>query len=434
MKINFNLFDKGDIVAVAVSGGEDSMALLHILNAKQAELSVKVVCCNVEHGIRGESSLKDSEFVKNYCKKNKIPFYGFKVDSLSYASENSVGIEEAARILRYNALSSLIAEKKATKIAVAHHLSDNAETVLLNLFRGVSGMSIHGMKEVKGDIVRPMLKTSKEEIREYVKLNNIPYVFDETNAVADNKRNFFRLKIAPLIKEIFPEYEKSIERFCELTGIQAEYFDRLADSLITQKREGVEISITSEKAIFGRAVVKAFSLIGWKKDYTKKHVDAVCGLAESENGKRIELPSGIRAVREYDKITLYRQKEQTEWEIPFGLGRFYTGEGELLLERFYGKPDFKSGLYFDLDKIPDGAVFRFKKRGDTFNRFGGKRKKLGDYLTDIKYPARLRSSIPILAKGSEVLILGQIEISEDVKVDKRTAIVVKLTYQSDTKE
>ncbi len=430
MKINEEIIKKGDRIAVAVSGGEDSMALLHYLLSNKERLGVTVSVVNVEHGIRGIPSLIDSAFVKDYCEKQNVPCYLYSVNALQYSKEYGVGLEEAARTLRYDCFAKLIENEPVDKIAVAHHLSDNAETILLNLLRGSSPSGVVGMKSVAEHVLRPMLAVKKDEIIDYVKKNDVPYVTDETNLVADNKRNYLRLEVIPEIKKIFPEFEKGLQRFAELCLIDEEYLQHAAEKLIETGEDNVSITCVSEKAIFDRAVVRAFIGLDLKKDYTKKNVDAVYSLVNAENGKTIELPKGLRAVKEYDKVILYKKTDIKQTEIPFALGEFRIGNGVIKIRRAYeNKPDYKSALYFDLEKIPEDAVIRFRKDGDSFNRFGGKRKKLGDYLTDKKVPLRLRDVIPVVASGNEVLILGQIEISDDIKVDKSTEIVVKLNYE-----
>lgn len=430
MKINEETLKRGDRVAVALSGGEDSMALLHYLKANAERLGITLSAVNVEHGIRGIPSLIDTAFVKDYCEKEKIPCEFFAVNALEYSKEYGIGTEESARILRYECFVKFIESGKVDKIAVAHHLSDNAETILLNLLRGSSPSGTAGMKNSGDYIVRPMLSVKKEEILSYVKANKIPFVTDETNLIADNKRNFLRLNVIPEIKKIFPAFESGLQRFADLCREDEECLQKLAQDLITEENDGVGIRIEKTKAIFNRAVVKAFVTLGLKKDYTKKNVDAVYALTDAENGKGAELPKNLKAVKEYDKIIIYKEEKPEQKEIPFALGEFKVGGGILKISRSYErKPDYQSGLYFDLEKIPENAVIRFRREGDTFNRFGGKKKKLGDYLTDKKVPLRLRDALPVIASGNEVLILGQIEISDDIKVDKTTEIVVKLNYE-----
>lgn len=405
------------------------MALLHYLNSNAKQLNINVVCFNVEHGIRGASSKKDTQFVKDYCKTHAIPFYGISVDVPTYCKQNAVGMEEGARILRYDAFLNLIKQGKADRVSTAHHLSDDSETLLLNLFRGTSLSGVTGMNDTYNYILRPMLSVSREQIDDYVAKNSIPFVTDETNLIADNKRNFLRLKISPLIKEIFPEYQTSLSRFANLCKRDESFLTRLADSILQLNTDTAQISIEKERAIFDRAVVKAFIHLGLVKDYTKTHVDSVYTLINAKNGKRITLPNDIIAVREYDKITLYVNANPVKDKvIPFALGTFEIGDGVLEITRSYETPNYKTALYFDLEKIPSDAVIRYRKNGDVFNRFGGKKKKLCDYLTDKKIPQRIRDNLVVVASGNNVLVLQQIEISDDIKVDKHTEVVVKLKY------
>lgn len=150
-----NLIFKGEKIAVAVSGGSDSVALLHFLCERSKTDGFFVCAVNIEHGIRGEDSLKDSAFVKDFCKKLGVELYFYRVDSLAFAEKERISVEQAARILRYQKFRELLESGAVDKLATAHHESDNAETVLLNLFRGASLKGAAGIKPVNERIVRP---------------------------------------------------------------------------------------------------------------------------------------------------------------------------------------------------------------------------------------------------------------------------------------
>ena len=148
MQVNLgNLIDKNDVVAVATSGGSDSMALLHYLHQNSDQLQIKVLALNVEHGIRGQSSVDDSNFVKDYCKENDIPCLTYTVDSLKKAKDDGLSVEQAARTLRYGCFFDAIEKGKCNKVATAHHLKDNFESVLFNLFRGSGLKGLSGIKK-----------------------------------------------------------------------------------------------------------------------------------------------------------------------------------------------------------------------------------------------------------------------------------------------
>ena len=423
---SFNL--KNKIVAVALSGGSDSICLLHFLNSKKEEFSFTLKAVNVEHGIRGESSKKDSAFVKDLCEKLSIPLRIFEVDAPKYCKENNLSIEEGARALRYACFYKAIEENFCDLVATAHHESDNFETMLFNLFRGTGMDGVKGIKEqTERGIIRPLLKTSKQEINDYLKNNNLSFVTDESNFDDKYTRNYLRNNVIPLIKEVFPNAEKSVDRFSEIIATDNDFLSKEAEKQLTYFDGRAEL-LPCHKALFSRAVVLALKHLGVKKDWEKVHLDDTYSLLEKENGKKINLLNGVVAVKEYDKIVLYKEKQAEEKQLPFLLGEF-NFNGTIKITKVEMGVNLKDGLFLDLDKVPKGAIIRTKKDGDTFTKFGGGTKSLGDYFTDKKIPLRLRETIPLLAIEKEVLGIFGVAISNTVKIDNDTRNIVQLDYK-----
>ena len=222
-----NLIVNGDKIAVALSGGSDSMALLNYMLSLSKKFEITVIALNVEHGIRGESSIRDTEFVKDYCSKHNVELLTYSVDSLKKADQEKLSVEQAARILRYECFFDAINSKKCTKVATAHHLDDNTESVLFNLFRGTGVKGATGIERNFNDkIIRPFLTVKKEDIQDYVIKNNIPYVTDDTNFCCDYTRNALRLKVIPEIKKLFPKMQDGLLRFAEILRRRRFFRDR----------------------------------------------------------------------------------------------------------------------------------------------------------------------------------------------------------------
>lgn len=260
-------FNHGDTVAVAVSGGSDSMSLLYYMLENSHLYHLNIVAVNIEHGIRGESSVSDSLFVKNYCEQHDIPIYTFTVDSLKKAEQDKISVEQAARILRYECFQKLLSDGKCDKIATAHHLSDNTESVLFNLFRGTGPSGLTGIKAVREDkIVRPFVNVSKEEIDKYVESNQIPFVTDETNLSTEYTRNFIRHKIVPEIKKIFPEFDHSIKRLSDITAQESAYLEELAEQVVKPTDFGAIIPLPCHPVLLARATIVALKGLGISKD------------------------------------------------------------------------------------------------------------------------------------------------------------------------
>ncbi len=427
--LNESLLKSGETIAVAISGGKDSVCLLDMFLAAKERLGIAVKAVNVDHGIRGETSERDSLFVKNLCEKLNVPLYYKKVDCPAYSRENGLSAEEGARALRYKVFNEAIESGFCDKIATAHHSDDRAETVLFNLLRGASALGASGINEStsNGRIIRPMLGVSRAEIDDYLKNRGLDYVVDETNLQTDYTRNFIRLRVLPLIKERFPEAEKSILRFADTLKDDDLFLKSLAEKAIEEKNGEISFDENLAKPVFMRAAIIAMKRLGIKKDYEKAHAEAVFSLTTAENGKSVTLPKGIVAVKDYGKITLYKSAKSDEFFIPFALGEYeFSGKTyrfEIVVDKNVKRVDNR--LIADFSKIPRGAVLRTRRLGDTFKKFGGGTKKLKDYLIDKKIPERERDKLLLLAKDEKVLLICGIEISDVIKVDKETKNVLQ---------
>ncbi len=428
MNIDFSsLINKGETIAVALSGGGDSMMLLNIMLENAIKYHFKVIALNVEHGIRGEESIKDSAFVKDYCEQKNIKLLTFTVDSIKKAQEEKLSIEQSARALRYQCFYSAIDQGLCDKVATAHHQSDNVESILLNIFRGTGLKGIAGIEQnYDNRIIRPLLNVSKVEIEEYLNVNGIPYVTDSTNLSDEYTRNYLRINIMPKLKEIFPDVEDSVLRLSEIASEDDNYINSIADGMVKITNDTAEIKLPQPKAIFSRATIKALKSLGIEKDWTKTHLNDAYSLSKKQTGSMINLPKQVIAVREYDKIVFYKNKDKTERIIPFSVGETSYLDKKLSCSKLLASGiDLCGGLYADIDKIPENAVIRSRQDGDVFTKFGGGKKKLSDYFTDKKIPLKDRDKIPLLANGKEILVIFGVAVSDKVKADSATTTIIK---------
>ncbi len=408
---------KNAVIAVALSGGKDSMCLLDLLLKAQKTHNLTVKAVNIDHSIRGKDSERDSNFVKDYCKKVGVELRFFKVDALSYSKENNLTLEEGARALRYQVFDSLLNENFADYIATAHHLSDNFETVLLNLFRGTGVKGLTGIPKKRDKFIRPLLELSRQDIDSYVIKNNIPFVTDDSNFDNNYTRNYLRNEIIPKILEKFPSSETSISRLTKIVKDEDEYLDSLALSHIENANGKYYLNNSLSPVLFKRATKIILNNLGIKKDYESVHLDDAFKLTSLSSGSKITLPKNVVAVKEYDKIAFFCDENEIAKEVIN-----YTGKTFTFLGKTYEISDKKldNALLFDGDKIPKNAVIRSKKDGDIFKKFGGGRKKLKDYLIDKKIPRIDRNKIPLLAVDNNILLIFGVEISDDIKVTSKT--------------
>ncbi|MBQ3755447.1 MAG: tRNA lysidine(34) synthetase TilS [Clostridia bacterium] len=421
-------YTNGRVVGVALSGGRDSVVLCHALK----EAGESIVALNVEHGIRGENSLRDSEFVKEFCKAQGIKLFSFSVDAPSYAKEQGLTLEQAARVLRYRVFDKALEDGLCDVVALAHHSGDQAETILMRILRGTGTKGLVGMKAVNGRYIRPLLNYSREDIDVYIAEHKLAFVEDETNADLSYSRNLLRAEIARL-KERYPDLENSFARLSRVAEETEEFVDSVLPPV--EVKNG-EVFIKDEDAVspfvLKRLILKGAELLGVDKDVEEKHLNAVVDLLKNEAGKRLNLSHGLVAHREQHGIVLAKDSSFAIGKVePFEV-REYEDLG-VAIERveLLPKEALKGGevLYCDLDKFPSGCVVRGRLDGDYINKFGGGTKSVGDFLTDKKVPLRKRDGLKVIAKDSEVFAIFGVEISSKVKVDADTNRIAKLSIR-----
>ncbi len=429
------LFKRGEIIGVGCSGGSDSIALLHYLVQNQEKFDIEVVAIHIDHEIR-ENSYIDADFVKEKAKEWGIRYYKFRVDAPKIAREKGLSIETAAREARYGVFKSLVQKGLVDKIALAHHMLDQAETILMHIFRGSGVAGAIGMAPISDRIyVRPFLNTSKEDIYQYLAENHIDYVEDQTNEDISYNRNFVRNVI---MKDILSRWPNAVEAIVNLGKAIKDDDDFINKQIYAEAiiNEDKVVRIPNsyflyDKAIVSRIIFKAVKSIGINKDIEKKHIDLIKKLAlNGENGKKISLPFEVVAIKEYDYLTiLNKHEDKIEFEAPFKCGEFNLPNGtKLVVKRVKEGYEAKEGqLILDYKKVPKDAVWRFRKEGDTFTKFGGGSKKLKSYLIDKKIPLRLRDSIPVLAYENEIYAIAGVEISDKVKLnDCKIAYLIEI--------
>ena len=422
-----SLLIKNQTIAVALSGGKDSVCLLHLLLSSKEKTGIFVKAVNVEHGIRGAQSLDDTEFCKKLCADLGVDLKCYTVNVPEYAGKNGVSEETAARILRYECFDNALIGGFCDKIATAHHMADSVETILFNLFRGSAVKGVCGISKTANDgkIIRPLLSVSRAEIDSYTEKNNLPFVTDESNFDDNYSRNFIRNNLLPLIKQNFPFAEQNMFRFSSILREENEFLDKLARGLIN----GNEVIINADNkdendVLFRRACLIVMKKSGFTADYEQSHLNALCELKNNQCGAAVCLKNGLKAIRTKTGVIFEKDTEESLPEIPFSLGTFIFGKYTLRIEKAERKND--GFLYFDLDKLPYSTVIRTKRDGDFITAFGGKTKKLKKYLNDKKIEARVSKTFPIIAKDNEVFAVCPVDIGEKIKTDDSTVNTVRI--------
>lgn len=434
-RIIANTIKPEDRLGVAVSGGADSMCLLSLLLATPFIRRESLLVINVEHGLRGEASKRDSAFVEAFAKQNGLEFLGVTADIPALCKESGRSEETEARLYRRALFERLLAEKRVDFVLTAHHRGDKTESVLMHLLRGSGTAGLIGMSARDGRLVRPLIDTPKEAILNYVRENSVPFVTDESNLDERYSRNFLRLRVIPLIEERYP-LTAALEGLSAAAKTDDEFISSLLelDENITEEKNGIALSLDALKkhrALSSRYVMHALKRAGLVCDVERKHIESVMALRDKQSGRRIELPHGYTATRSYDKIVFSVEKEEPcddEIEFCLGMTPLEGGIVEVSLDDNTIEP---GRLKLDGDKVPEDAVVRFRREGDVFTPFGGKAKKLKEYFIDKKLAREKRGRIPLLCSGSKVLCVFGVEISDDVKIDEKSKNVLLLRYTED---
>ena len=400
MIVSFDeIIHKDSHVLVALSGGPDSMYLLHLLKAYREKVPFDLRAAHLHHGLR-ETADRDQAFVESLCEEWDVPLIVERADVKAYARENKLGTEEAGRILRYD----FFRRHKAPGglIALAHHLDDQVETMLLRLIRGTGLRGMEGMKVLEGDLFRPLLSLTKEEILAALEKNHIPYVVDETNLEPTYSRNRVRLNMVPEAEAINPGFRRAMETFRTMAEEDEGYLSREAEkiygSLARESPLGVSIDVeifdlpdALRRRVFRMAAER---IKGHVKNIGYEHILSIDELKEAQTGKGLDLP-GLRVARSYDKIVFSPPPEGTE---PIDAVSLIDGEAEFMDHRFY----LGEGEDFIYVKDPSRVSIRTRRPGDAIRLKIG-RKKLKDVFIDAKINRVLRDSWPVVVEGDEVI-------------------------------
>jgi tRNA(Ile)-lysidine synthetase, N-terminal domain/tRNA(Ile)-lysidine synthetase, C-terminal domain len=421
----------GSHVGVAVSGGVDSMALLHCLCNLRAQMNIRVSAYHMEHGIRAESE-GDMRFVKAQCGVLNVPCIAASADVPAIAAERHVSVEAAARDARYAFLDAQYADF----IATAHHMDDLAETVLLNLLRGSGLAGLCGIPERRGKYIRPLLGVSRRRIEAYARAQGIGYVHDATNDDTGYTRNYIRRELLPRLARVNRGAAGNIARTAALLAEdEAALMDMARRAgCITQDEEGAQVDIDKLTALMPavqkRVIRLAVQGCCGLTDIESVHIDALLDIAKKgKSAKRADLGRGCFAAVVYGKLLIGKAGEKRYNNAFKALDdQCEFGGFCFMCEPFTGTPQFGAcAEYFDADALK-GAVLRHRRRGDVImplGMAGGKR--LSDYLSDRKVPLHKRDALVLLAKGSEVLWAVGVGVSEKSRV-RPDGKMVKINY------
>ena len=429
-------------VLVAFSGGADSTALLLQLIACRNEGRIKKIsAAHFNHCLRGEASDEDEDFCRDLCEKEGIPFVSGSGDVAAYAAERSVSTETAARELRYAFLREQKELLHADCIALAHHANDQAETVLMHLMRGSGLRGLCGMEYRSGDLVRPLLDRTHEELVSYLAENGRQYRTDDSNSDSSYTRNRVREELIPCMESFRPDVVQTIRETAERLRMDEEYLDGLAGKLeecaFQDGGYRRDILMQAEEPVRIRVLLRILRK-ALQYDFTAADVNGVDGLLFNTSGKRIDLAGGISAVNDGD---LLRVGVRTENEfhpvilVPDSTVRFGDWVITVKTVTEFRKPESCMEACLSLDRFSGrNMVLRSRRNGDRMEPLGLDGSKLvSDIQTDRKLPEKVRRA-PLLTMDDEILFVPGYTIAEKAKVIPGSRYLVNIIYEENKGE
>jgi tRNA(Ile)-lysidine synthase len=318
----YQMLPRGSRVVVGLSGGADSVCLLHVLLRLRKEYSLDIRAVHVNHGIRGAEADADESFVSQICRELGVELDIYRYNAPEEAARMRRGLEEAGRELRYLSYEKSL-QNKIGRIAVGHNSNDNAETVLMRVFRGTGMKGLAGIPPVRGNIIRPLITTPRAEIESFCRENDILYRTDSTNLKNIYTRNAVRLELLPLAEEkISQGAVENISRLTQIISQEDSYLDRLAGDALARcvLDEGkLSIPVLEEyPEALRRRILRLFLLPYSKelRDISYEHISMALGMLDKKTGSELNLPSGITLARCYDSLTIPRDIPEFCYDIP----------------------------------------------------------------------------------------------------------------------
>jgi tRNA(Ile)-lysidine synthase len=435
------LIGERDTVIAAVSGGADSMVLLDLL---VREGDIAVVVAHFNHRLRGAESDADQALVADRARLYGVPFHAGGADTKAESHRRGCGVQEVARDLRYAFLKELRAALGAHRIATAHHADDNAETILLNFFRGAGVQGLGGIPVLRQEegIVRPLLFAHREEIEQYARDEGIPFRTDSSNESDAYTRNALRHRVLPLLRELIgPSVVDTVNRSGEHLRAAAEFIAGETRAALEQclrpGRPG-EIRFSVGRLAALPPFLRWQVVLTAGEELHHAHVEDILGLLTGISGRRVVLPGDREAVRDREEIIIRPHEAGEEFSLAVEPGREYRMAGfrfaSALVERAGQFPGSDRAIeYVDADTVAARPLtLRSWREGDAFIPLGmGSRKKLSDFFVDEKVPLREKHRTPILATddGDIVWVCGR-RIDDRFKISDSTRRVLRLEFST----
>lgn len=420
-----NLIEKNDHIIVGVSGGADSICLLHFLYSIKDKFNLKITAVHINHCMRGEESDEDNKFVVDFCNNINIPIKVFSFDIYKKSKEENISNEEAGRKYRYYAFNKVLQDYNATKIAVAHNKDDNAETIIMRFFRGTGIKGLSGISYKRDNIIRPILDCLRLDIEEYCNRHNLLYRNDSTNSMDIYTRNKIRLNVLPNIKKDFnPNIIDTLSNMALNFSEENKFLenltkDALNNCLIEKNSDKIILNIDNLKIIdivlqkrLLRLCLSSFNKQLYNISY--EHINMIISILEKQTGKKINLPNNLYVYKQYNNLIIGKNIVSDKKEINYNYKielekQLYIKElnKNILLSKNIINISTKGyTISLNYDKIKNSLFIRQRVAGDKIY-INNMTKKVKNIFIDLKIPSNERNLYPILLCEDKVIgILG----------------------------
>jgi len=464
-------------ILVAVSGGPDSVCLLHMLVKLQNELGVKLHVAHLDHQLRGAESAADARYVAELSHRLGIPASIERRDVKAYQARQRISLEEAAREVRYAFLAQVASTIGASRVAVGHTANDHIETILMHLIRGTGTKGLRGLKPSNQWqsvlVIRPLLEVSREETADYCHYHQLMPRIDSSNLSLSPLRNRIRQQLIPLLQSYNPQVADALLRTARIASDDLTYLDgevarlweevalKQEGSVTLDKNKFVEIPSALRRHLLRAAIER---LLGNLKDIEMRHIEEIMNVLSKPAGRRISLPGGLIFSVEYDRYLLApdpatlspfpvlksefplkipgeawlsgwhieatiidRKRESDGGEAPLtNLPPPFPREGD----KGGGLPNNGLTAYFDLDRASNKLVVRSRQPGDRFQPLGmSQPKKLGEFMIDAKIPHSWRERVPLVCSPQQILWVVGWRIDDRVKVTRDTSKILCVKFE-----
>ncbi len=437
-----------DKILLAISGGPDSMTMLCLFFRLRSLMNLSLLAVHINHQLRGSDSDADETFVQEQCRQYNIPIITRKI-SLDGAKD----LENHARIKRFEIFSQLLDCYQFHYIALAHHKNDQAETVLMNVFRGTGIRGLAGIKPKNGRIIHPLLCFDRSQIMLYVDTERIPYRIDRSNQDCHFRRNHIRnVTIPEIISGFNPDF---INKICDQAGVLRET-DQLLHTIALQHLKKLVLAQGNDYLALSVPLLTALSpleqyycckeayrmVCGSEQDFYRKAMHSITALFQSRGSKIVQLKNGVSVIRQYDQLKFSQSEHQVDQDgikqavineersrLVFLNYRFFIRRIKILPKGALEVRD-KREVILDENKITYPLRIRIREDGDRFIPFGMyKEKKLKDFFIDEKVPRFDRDKIPVLCDEHKILWVVGYRIDQRVSISDATTRYLILRFE-----